>query len=160
MLREQILGPERFDPAFKKYIDDWAFKHPKPSDFFRTMESEGGEDLSWYWRGWFINNWTLDMAVQGVAYTDNDPAKGAKVTIANLDKMVMPTVLEVRYADGTSKRLNLPAETWILHGVSTISLPGHGPIVSVVLDPDHTTPDKNRANNTFSMPATATAAKP
>ena len=160
MLREQILGPERFDAAFRKYIDDWAFKHPKPSDFFRTMESEGGEDLSWYWRGWFINNWTLDMAVQGVAYTDNDPAKGAKVTIANLDKMVMPTVLEVRYADGTNKRLNLPAETWILHGVSTISLPGHGPIVSVVLDPDHTTPDKNRANNTFSMPATATAAKP
>jgi len=153
MLREQILGPERFDPAFRKYINDWAFKHPKPSDFFRAMESEGGEDLSWYWRGWFLNNWTLDMAVQSVAYVDNDPAKGAKVTIANLDKMVMPTVLEVRYVDGTTKRLNLPAETWILHAVSTISLPGYGPIAMVTLDPDHVTPDKNRANNVFTMPA-------
>ncbi len=51
LLREQILGPERFDWAFRKYIRDWAFKHPSPSDFFREMESEGGEDLSWFWRG-------------------------------------------------------------------------------------------------------------
>ena len=163
MLREQILGPERFDAAFRKYIDDWAFKHPKPSDFFRTMESEGGEDLSWYWRGWFLNNWTLDMAVQGLAYVDNDPAKGARVTIANLDKMVMPTVLEVRYVDGTSRRLDLPAETWILHGVSTITLPGHGPIAQVTLDPDHVIPDRNRANNVFTPAAptpTAPPAKP
>ena len=64
MLREQILGPDRFDPAFRKYTADWAFKHPKPSDFFRAMESEAGEDLSWYWRGWFLNNWTLDLAVE------------------------------------------------------------------------------------------------
>jgi hypothetical protein len=48
LLREQILGPERFDWAFRKYIRDWAFKHPSPSDFFREMESEGGEDLSWF----------------------------------------------------------------------------------------------------------------
>ncbi len=57
LLREQILGPERFDWAFRKYIHDWAYKHPAPSDFFRAMESEGGEDLSWFWRGWYMNNW-------------------------------------------------------------------------------------------------------
>ena len=63
LLREQILGPERFDPAFRRYIADWAFKHPNAIDFFRAMESEGGEDLSWFWRGWYFNNWTLDLAV-------------------------------------------------------------------------------------------------
>jgi hypothetical protein len=63
LLREQILGPERFDWAFRKYIRDWAFKHPAPSDFFRAMESEGGEDLSYFWRGWYMNNWTLDVTV-------------------------------------------------------------------------------------------------
>ncbi|MGZ6037929.1 MAG: M1 family metallopeptidase, partial [Phenylobacterium sp.] len=52
LLREEILGPERFDPAFRKYIADWAYKHPKPSDFFREMESAGGEDLSYFWRGY------------------------------------------------------------------------------------------------------------
>jgi len=162
MLREQILGPERFDPAFRKYIDDWAFKHPKPSDFFREMESESGEDLAWFWRGWFFNNWNLDMAVQGVAYVDGDPAKGAKITLVNLDKMVMPAVLEVRYADGTTQRQTLPAETWIQHATATITVAGHGPIAQVILDPDHLTPDKNRANNVFTPapPGPAPATKP
>ena len=68
LLREQILGPERFDWAFRRFIRDWAFRHPSPSDFFRAMESAGGEDLSWFWRGWYFNNWTLDLAVKGVAY--------------------------------------------------------------------------------------------
>ncbi|HEY5008461.1 MAG TPA: M1 family metallopeptidase, partial [Caulobacteraceae bacterium] len=71
LLREDILGPDRFDPAFRKFIRDWAYKHPKPADFFRAMESEGGEDLSWFWRGWFYNNWPHDLAVDGVSYVDN-----------------------------------------------------------------------------------------
>ena len=63
LLREQILGPERFDRAFRKYVRDWAYKHPAPSDFFREMASEGGEDLDFFWRGWYMHNWTLDLAV-------------------------------------------------------------------------------------------------
>ena len=67
LLRDQILGPERFDPAFRKFIRDWAYKHPSPSDFFRAMDSDGGEDLSWFWRGWYFNNWNLDLAVTKVS---------------------------------------------------------------------------------------------
>ena len=66
LLREQILGPERFDWAFRKYIRDWAFKHPSPSDFFRAMNSEGGEDLDWFWRGWYMHNWRMDLAVEKI----------------------------------------------------------------------------------------------
>ena len=155
LLREVILGPERFDPAFRKYIEDWAFKHPKPSDFFREIESESGEDLSYFWRGWFFNNWNLDLAVTGVAYVGDDPAKGAKVTIASLDKLVMPSVLEVRYVDGTTTRLNLPAETFILNGKHSVSVSGHGPIAQVTIDPDHVLPDKDRTNNSFVLPLPA-----
>ena len=54
LLREQILGPERFDDAFRAYIAAWAYKHPSPSDFFRLMNSRSGEDLSWWWRGWYM----------------------------------------------------------------------------------------------------------
>jgi len=50
VLREHVLGPERFDSAFKEYFDRWAYKHPKPADFFRTMEDVSGEDLDWFWR--------------------------------------------------------------------------------------------------------------
>ena len=156
LLRDVILGPDRFDPAFRKFIADWAFKHPKPSDFFRAMESEGGEDLSWWWRGWYVHNWRLDLAVTGVAYVGGDPSKGAKVTVENRDKLVMPSVLEVRYDDGSTTRVALPVETWILRAETTVTLPAGRRIVSATVDPDHRLPDEDRANNTFTLPALAT----
>jgi hypothetical protein len=145
LLRNEILGPERFDPAFRKFIADWAFKHPKPSDFFRAMESEGGEDLSWWWRGWYVNNWRLDLAITGVSYVDGDPAKGALVAVETRDKLVLPSVVEVRYADGSTRRVPLPVETWILGARNTLTLPGGPAVVSATIDPDHRLPDDDRA---------------
>jgi hypothetical protein len=149
LLRDVILGPERFDPAFRKFIADWAFKHPKPSDFFRTMESEGGEDLSWWWRGWYLNNWQLDLAVADVAYPAGDPSKGASVTLESRDRLVMPSLVEVRYDDGQSARIALPVEAWIQLSRVTLTLKGGRPIVSVTIDPDHQLPDRDRSNNTY-----------
>jgi hypothetical protein len=145
LLRDVVLGPDRFDPAFRKYTADWAFKHPSPSDFFREMSSESGEDLSWFWRGWFFNNWQLDLAVTNIAYTDGDPAKGASITLESRDKLVMPAVLEVKYADGHATRIKLPVETW-MRLKPVIAVPA-GRISSVMLDPDHLLPDRDRSNN-------------
>ncbi len=145
LLRDVILGPDRFDPAFRKYTADWAFKHPSPSDFFRAMSSEAGEDLSWFWRGWFFNNWQLDLAVTNIAYTAGDPAKGANITLESRDKLVMPAVLEVRYADGHATRIKLPVETW-MRVKPVVAVPA-GRISSVMLDPDHLLPDRDRSNN-------------
>ncbi len=147
LLREQILGAERFDWAFRHFIREWAFRHPQPADFFRAMESEGGEDLSWFWRGWYLNNWSLDLAVQGVAYTDGNPAQGAQVTIANLDRLVLPAVVQVEFQDGSRTRVRLPAETWIRKKVTTLYLDSTQPIREVIIDPDHLIPDKDRTNN-------------
>ncbi len=147
LLREQILGPERFDWAFRKYIRDWAFKHPSPSDFFRVMESEGGEDLSYFWRGWFMNNWTLDMAVKDAQYVMGDYHKGVAVTIANLGQLVLPATVQVNFEDGSNTRAKLPVETWLSKGTFTMTLPSALPVVSVVLDPDHVLPDDNRGND-------------
>ena len=149
LLREVILGPERFDPAFRKFIADWAFKHPKPSDFFRAMESEGGEDLSWWWRGWYLNNWSLDLAVLNVTYVTDDPAKGANVSIQTLDKLVLPAVLEIRYVTGPDVRVNVPVEAWMHSSKVVVRLPGGAAIKEVIVDPDHRLPDSDRTNNTF-----------
>lgn len=146
LLREQILGPERFDWAFRKYIRDWAFKHPSPSDFFREMASEGGEDLDYFWRGWFFNNWTMDMAVKDVTY---DARRGVTVTIANLGQLVLPSTVQVNFADGTNTRLKLAVETWLTSGTHTVTLPSNQPVVSVVLDPDHVLPDNDRSNDVW-----------
>ena len=151
LLREQILGPERFDWAFRRFIRDWAFRHPSPSDFFRAMESEGGEDLSYFWRGWYFNNWSLDLAIKSVSYPDGDPAKGALLTFQNLDRLVLPATVQVDLKDGTRKRLRLPAETWMLKSVATLHLESNQPVVSVTVDPDHVLPDKDRTNNVLTV---------
>lgn len=66
ILRETILGRELFDFAFKTYCRRWAFKHPNPADFFRTMEDASGTDLDWFWRGWFYTTDHVDIAITGV----------------------------------------------------------------------------------------------
>lgn len=147
LLREQILGPERFDRAFRRFIAEWAFKHPKPADFFRAMENGSGEDLSWWWRGWYLNNWTFDQAVTKIAYVGDDPARGALVTVENRDRMVMPNMLRVTYADGTTRDVTLPAETWIRQASSNVFVAGGQKIVRAELDPDHKLPDHNRKND-------------
>ena len=151
LLREQILGPERFDWVLRRFIRDWAFRHPAPSDFFRAMESEGGEDLTWFWRGWYFNNWTLDLAARSVTYPDGNPAKGALLTFQNLDRLILPATVQIEFKDGTSRRIRLPAETWILKSVATLYLDSEQPIVSVTIDPDHVIPDKDRTNNVLQV---------
>jgi len=149
LLREQILGPDRFDRAFQTYINRWAYKHPTPDDFFRTMENVSGESLQWFWRAWFVNNWRLDVAVSDVKYVDNDPTKGALITIDNLDKMAMPVTLEVKTKSGKTERIHLPVEIWERFKSWTFKYPSTEEIQSVTYDPDNVFPDYNPANNVW-----------
>jgi hypothetical protein len=68
MLRETIMGRELFDRAFKEYAQRWAFKHPKPADFFRTMEDASAVDLDWFWRGWFYTTDQCDQTLEDVKW--------------------------------------------------------------------------------------------
>ncbi len=70
MLRETIMGRELFDYAFREYARRWAFKHPEPADFFRTMEDASGEDLDWFWRGWFYNTEPVDISLDTVKWAN------------------------------------------------------------------------------------------
>jgi hypothetical protein len=149
LLREQILGPERFDFAFKTYIAKWAFKHPTPDDFFRTIENAGGENLQWFWRGWFMNNWRLDVAVRDVKYVSDDPTKGALITIDNLEKMAMPVILEIKTVSGKTDRVKLPVEIWERNSSWTFKYPSTEEIQSVTYDPDKVLPDYNPDNNVW-----------
>ena len=68
LLRETVMGRELFDYAFKVYADRWAFKHPTPADFFRTMEDASGVDLDWFWRGWFYTTDHVDISIDNLKW--------------------------------------------------------------------------------------------
>ncbi|HEK19561.1 MULTISPECIES: M1 family metallopeptidase [unclassified Mucilaginibacter] len=72
ILRETIMGRKLFDFAFKEYARRWAFKHPTPADLFRTMEDASGEDLDWFWRGWFYGTDPVDISLDSVKYAKAD----------------------------------------------------------------------------------------
>lgn len=150
-LRDVVLGPDRFDAAFREYIRRWAFKHPTPWDFFRTIENVAGEDLNWFWREWVFNNWKLDQKVSSVVYDYNDPKNGADVTIENLEQMVMPVTVLVKEENGKQHRVDLPVEVWQRGPVWTFKVPSISKITDVILDPDKKLPDVNRKNNSLTQ---------
>lgn len=150
LLRDVILGEDRFDRALRAYINRWAFKHPTPDDFFHTIENVAGESLQWFWRGWFVNNWRLDVAVRSVKYNDSTNfAKGAIITLDNLEKMAMPVILEVKTVSGKTDRIKLPVEIWQRNVAWSFSYPCTEEIESVSYDPDKVLPDYNPSNNTW-----------
>ncbi len=93
ILRETIMGRELFDYSFKEYAKRWAFKHPTPADFFRTMEDASAEDLDWYWRGWFYGIEPCDIAIDSVKWFKVNLEKNPEPrTITRKQSVLKPTV--------------------------------------------------------------------
>jgi len=149
LLREYILGHDRFDYAFRTYIDRWAYKHPRPEDFFRTIDDAAGEDLGWFWNEWFYQTWTLDQAVTAVHYAQGKPEEGALITLKNNDQMVMPTTVKVVESNGKTSQVKLPVEIWQRGGTYLFKYASTSPIDSVIVDPDKQLPDVNPSNNVW-----------
>tara|TARA_B100001175_G_scaffold304316_1_gene300187 strand:+ start:3102 stop:5078 length:1977 start_codon:yes stop_codon:yes gene_type:complete len=147
LLRDNVLGAKRFDDAFKEYIHRWAFKHPEPNDFFRTMEDVSGEDLGWFWRSWVLNNWVLDQAITDVEYVDGDPTKGAYISIKNMREIPMPVKLEITTSSEKKIRKELPVDIWRNNISWKFLVETTESFKKIVLDPDFEYPDVNAKNN-------------
>jgi len=92
ILRETIMGRTLFDYAFKEYSRRWAFKHPQPADLFRTMEDASGEDLDWFWRGWFYGTEPCDIALDTVKFAKADFPTTIPEARARMVKVDRPAV--------------------------------------------------------------------
>jgi peptidase M1-like protein len=148
MLRNHVLGPELFDTAFHEYTRKWAFKHPTPADFFRTIESYAGGDLSWYWRAFFYGNDVLDIGVTGVTQGDTSQSL-ATVGLIRTTSVPFPVRLRVRYADGSTEDFRLPEKIWARGDEFAATLPVRGRVTGVRLWPNPSVPDWNRDNDTW-----------
>ncbi|WPU96077.1 M1 family metallopeptidase [Mucilaginibacter sabulilitoris] len=151
ILRNVVLGADRFDYAFNMYIKRWAYKHPLPADFFRTMNDAAGEDLNWFWKEWFYTTWKLDQAVTGVKYVKNDPAAGAFITIENLGEMALPVSVKITEQNGATQQIKLPVEVWQRGAKWTFKCNSTSKLTAVIIDPDRQLPDIDRGNNVFKV---------
>jgi hypothetical protein len=151
LLRHHIVGDtSRFDAAFREYIRRWAYRHPTPADFFRTMEDGLGEDLSWFWQGWFYTNDVVDLAIDSAGtFRDNSGTMFAGVILSSRGELPMPLDLKLTYANDSISRVRLPVEIWFQGSRYVYIRPAPAELVKVEIDPDLDLPDVRRDNNVW-----------
>ena len=106
-----------------------------------------GEDLSWFWRSWIYNNWSLDQSVIDVSYPDDLSGNVAVITSANMREVPMPGIVEITTESGVVSRKKLPVEIWKKGPEWSFGVDYNEKIKKVVLDPDFEYPDINGENN-------------
>jgi hypothetical protein len=141
-----LLGEETFLRAYRQYLQTWAFKHPKPWDFFNAFSHAAGRDLDWFWRTWYYETWSLDHAVAGVRESDD----GTIITIDDHGLAPMPARITITRENGEILFREVPVATW-LSGVRTaeVIVPAGSPVLRVEIDGDGVFPDINRANGVW-----------
>jgi aminopeptidase N len=140
----------RFDAAFREYIRRWAYRHPAPADFFRTMEDGLGEDLSWFWQGWFYTTDVIDLAIDSAAtFRDNSGTTYAGVVLSSRGGLPMPLDLKLTFANDSTLRVRLPVEIWFQGSRYVYIRPAPADLVKVEIDPDLDLPDVRRSNNVW-----------
>lgn len=146
LLREYILGHERFDNAFKAYIKNWAYKHPQPSDFFNAMENGAGENLNWFWREWFLGNGNIDV---GISEVQVNKQGSTIVTFTNKGEIPMPVTFKVTFADGTEDIRTLPVEVWHRQNSWDYLIKTDKEVRAIEIDPGKFLPDINIEDNSW-----------
>jgi hypothetical protein len=151
LLRHHVLDDtSRFDAAFREYARRWAFRHPTPADFFRTMEDALGEDLSWFWRGVFYRTDVVDQAVDSVlAGQDTTGRRVTRIFLASRGGLPMPIVLRLTFADGSSESVRLPVEIWYRGNRYVYAREFPVEVNGVQIDPEQVLPDVRRENNVW-----------
>jgi hypothetical protein len=150
LLRHHILDDTtRFDAAFREYIRRWAFKHPTPADFFRSMEGGLGEDLSWFWRGWFYRTDVVDLAVDSVRTRADSSGLTAWVFLSSPGSLPMPVDLRLGLAGGGTEDVRLPVEIWFQGSRYVYQRQVAAEVVRAEIDPRQNFPDVRRANNVW-----------
>ena len=129
--RDSLAVEEAFDAAVRAYIARWAYRHPTPKDFFRTMNDVAGEDLDWFWNDWFVGNGYIDLAVRGVKHTGG----GYAVSIANIGGMDAPVDLVLRFPDGSTRTVHETPGIWAADPRNTtVTVHTNRPLTSLTLD--------------------------
>ena len=148
-LRNHVVGRAEFDQAFRDYAAAWAFKHPTPADFFRSIESSTGKDLAWFWRGFFYTNDVLDIGIDTAATVSSDGQSIAMIQLQRHTSIPFPVEMRLKLSDGSTQDVKLPVDIWYLGDRYTATIPVRAPLAGIRLWPDGTVPDFNSSNDTW-----------
>lgn len=148
-MRDNVIGPNAMDLAMREYVRRWAFKHPTPADFFRTIESMSGEDLSWFWNAFFYGTDVLDIGVDGVSMRQTGGQNFAQIQLRRVTGVPFPVTMRLKLDNGSTQDVSLPVSIWARSDYFTAEVPVARAVVGVRLWPDPHVPDWNAANDVW-----------
>jgi hypothetical protein len=157
-LRAAVVGRDAMDRGMREYVRRWAFKHPTPADFFRTIENVSGQDLGWFWRAFFYGTDVLDIAVDGVSMRQAAGENVVEIHLRRATSIPFPVTMRLKLDDRTTTDIRLPVEIWTRTDRYMATIPVRRSVVGVRLWPDPNVPDVNGANDVWGDPPPADTA--
>jgi len=156
-LRDNVVGRATFDRAFREYTQRWAFKHPSPGDFFRTIENVSGMDLGWYWRSFWYSTDVLDIGIDNVSMRQQQGQNTAVIALRRYTPVPFPIRLRLLFRDNTTQDVAMPVEVWSqgerIEAVVTVKTA----VIGARLWPEGIVPDWNATNDAWGTPVPVAA---
>jgi hypothetical protein len=140
-----VLGEETFMKVHHELFRQWNFKLMSPFDWFSFVDSVSGQDLSWFWRSWYFETWTMDHAIEAVTETE----EGFTVNVRDNGDAIMPVHLKVTFEDGSSHTHKTGVQDWIDGERNMMINLRRKDIKSIEIDGDRNFPDTDRSNNSW-----------
>lgn len=145
-----LLGEDVFYRAYQGYLRTWAFKHPKPWDFFNYFNESTGRDLDWFWQTWYYETWVLDQSIESVT----PGTEGTEIVVHDVGDAPMPTRLTITRANGDTVTREIPVTTWLAGArTATVTVPPGPGVTQVEIDASAQFPDIMRKNNFWALAA-------
>ncbi len=140
----ELMAAKGIANPLKIFIERWAGKHPTPYDFFNTMDNIAGEDLSWFWRPWYFEFSSPDLAILSVNESDGKYS----LLIENSGGIPLPINLKIFYKSGEFEMLNYPVTVWQKHEKTCMIEIKKSQILKIELG-SSSIPDCNSDNNVW-----------
>ncbi|MCC5925429.1 MAG: M1 family metallopeptidase [Bacteroidetes bacterium] len=139
-----VLGEDTFYRIHQEMHQVWGFKLMSPYDWFAFVEAESGMDLTWFWRSWYYETWTMDQQVESV----HETRRATEITIRDNGNAPMPVHLRLTLSNGEEiDFIENDINPWLRgERTMTITVP-HRNVVRVEIDAHRHFPDTNRSNN-------------
>jgi hypothetical protein len=156
-LRDNVVGRATVDRALREYTQRWAFKHPSPGDFFRTMENVSGMDLGWYWRSFWYSTDVLDIGIDNVTMRQQQGQNTAVIALRRNTPVPFPIRLRLLFRDNTTQDVAMPVEVWSQGERIEAVIAVKTPVIGARLWPDGIVPDWNTTNDAWGTPVPVAA---
>ena len=156
---ERMAGWETQQRILSTYFSRYAFKHPRPADFFAVVNEVGGQDLTWFFDQVHRSSNVFDYAVDGLRTERTADGQNFRTTVVarRLGEGIFPVNVRLRFEDGQQQQWAWDGrDRWKAFEVERPSR-----AVSAEVDPDRVLLlDVNTTNNSAAVrPATGAAAR-